>query len=73
MFAAYVSTSFCYADTKYMEILTLSTRGWDAKEAPASRPKPVTTFNTPGGRPTSRHMPANSKQVLNNENPVPGK
>ncbi len=33
--------------------VTLSTSSWPASAAPAVGPKPVTTFTTPGGMPTS--------------------
>jgi hypothetical protein len=43
---------------------TLSIPVCEASGAPASSPKPVTMFKTPGGRPTSLAMAASSKQVL---------
>jgi hypothetical protein len=39
---------------------TLSTPGCSASGAPASAPKPVTTLNTPGGKPASSISLANS-------------
>jgi hypothetical protein len=44
--------------------ITLSIPVCEASGAPASGPKPVTMFKTPGGRPTSLAMAASSKQVL---------
>ncbi len=38
----------------------LPTPGWDASRAPASGPGPGTTFSTPGGRPHSSAIRANS-------------
>ncbi|MNC12476.1 hypothetical protein D3C75_602000 [compost metagenome] len=41
----------------------LSTCGCSANGAPASRPKPVTTFSTPAGNPALSAMPASSRAV----------
>src|SRR5688500_9810231 len=40
---------------------TLSTPGWATSGAPASGPSPVTTLNTPGGKPASWTSAANSR------------
>lgn len=51
-------------DLNHLKFQTLSTSGWDAKEAPASWPNPVTIFKTPGGRPISLYISPNSRHVL---------
>src|SRR3546814_17383184 len=41
---------------------TLDTKGWLDKGAPTSGPIPVTTLNTPGGKPTPSRILANSSK-----------
>src|ERR671929_1476111 len=42
---------------------TMSTPGWATSGAPAVSPKPWTTLNTPGGRPTSSRISASLEAV----------
>src|SRR3546814_4256212 len=45
-----------------LPISTLDTKGWLDKGAPTSGPIPVTTLNTPGGKPTPSRILANSSK-----------
>ena len=59
MFAAAAAATWAPTPVEPVKAI-LSIPGWAARALPTAGPNPVTTLNTPGGKPASANSPASS-------------